>query len=76
MTTSILPTENKPIKIDPDGATALEKLIKPWLGTEHESAVYAAVRDVYSSGVQGSFAQIFGPDGYYAEAIAEAVAGE
>lgn len=72
MTTTILPTEDRPIQLDPDAAAALEKLIKPHLGTKHETAVYAAVRRVYRSGLTGSFSAMFGADGYYAEAIKEA----
>lgn len=69
MTTSALPTEPRPIRIDPELGERLEEILKPLNGKQREAAD-AAVMEVYQSGHTGSFAELVE---LYESAIAEAV---
>lgn len=55
--TSKLPTITRPIPIDSDMAAALERRLAPLSGKRLELA-QSAVRKVYGSGFQGSFADL------------------
>ena len=54
---SKLPTVTRPIAMDPDMAAALERRLAPLSGKSLERA-QAAVRRVYTGGVQGSFSDL------------------
>lgn len=69
MTTSALPTEKRPIRMDPELAAEVEKLLKPLKGKEREAADEAVMK-VYQSGVSGSFGEILEA---YQAAVEEAV---
>lgn len=69
MTTSTLPTEPRPIRIDPELGERIEKLLKPLTG-DRRKAADAAVMEVYQSGHTGSFTELLE---LYESAIAEAV---
>lgn len=69
MTTSALPTEPRPIRMDPELGERIEKLLKPLEGKERKAAD-AAVMKVYQSGHTGNFAELVER---YEMAIAEAV---
>lgn len=69
MTTSTLPTEPRPIRMDPELGERVEKILKPLKGKEREAAD-AAVMAVYQSGHTGSFSELLER---YKSAIAEAV---
>lgn len=65
-----LPTEQRPIRMDPELSERVEKLLEPLAGDDLERA-HAAVMKVYHSGRSGSFDEILG---HYRTAIEEAVA--
>jgi hypothetical protein len=65
-----IPTETRPIRIDPEMAERLEAILEPLEGKARKAAD-AAVMSVYHSGVVGSFGELLER---YSEAIAEAVA--
>lgn len=68
---SKLPSEDRPMRIDPDLAAALEKALAPYSGERLEKA-QAAVREVRSSAAVGTFGEVLDR---YRSAIREAVAG-
>lgn len=70
MSTSTLPTEQRPIRLDPELSAEIEKCIKP-LAAKERGAAQAAVMEVYNSGHTGSFGELLE---LYRDAIAEAVA--
>jgi hypothetical protein len=55
--TSKLPTNSRPIILDPDLAAAIERTLEPYNGKALEKA-QAAVRKVATSNVQGPFDQV------------------
>lgn len=67
--TSKLPKDDKPIRLDPDLAKALEDLLKPYKGEKLERA-QQAVLHVRASGVTGQWADLIA---HYDAAIKEAV---
>lgn len=69
MTTTKLPSEPRPIRMDPELAEAVDEIIKPLKGKDLEAA-QAAVMDVYRSNASGKFAELLEN---YREAIEEAV---
>jgi hypothetical protein len=69
MTTSALPSETRPIRMDPELAVEIEKILKPLKGDDLERG-RAAVMVVYRSSASGSFGQILEA---YRTAIEEAV---
>lgn len=69
MTTAALPTENRPIRLDPELSEEISKLLKPLKGRDREVAD-EAVMQVYRSSVMGSFGEILEA---YRTAIEEAV---
>lgn len=66
---SKLPTEDRPLRIDPDLAAVIEKELEPLEGEDLEKG-QAAVRTVLKSSTQGTFATIADA---YRTAIREAV---
>lgn len=60
-----LPTITRPLKMEPDMSAALERRLAPLNGKRLERA-QEAIRKVYNSGFQGSFAQLLAK---YDEAI-------
>ena len=69
MTTTSLPKENRPVRMDPDLQAAVEGLLEPYKGDELELA-QEAVMSVYRSPVQGVFSKLVKR---YEAAILEAV---
>lgn len=69
MMTSTLPTEDRPIRMAPDLAEEVEKLLEPLTGEDQEKG-RDAVMQVYHSSVSGSFGTIVEA---YRTAIEEAV---
>lgn len=69
MKSTALPTEPKPIRMDPELANEVDKILKPLKGADLERA-HEAVMKVYHSTTSGSFEQIFEA---YRSAIEEAV---
>lgn len=67
--TTALPTEDRPIQLDPELSSKVEEMLKPYSGRKLEAA-RAAVLKVYKSGFAGSFGAILGK---YETAIEEAV---
>ena len=70
--TSKLPTNERPIILDPDLAAAVEDLLQPYTGKNLERA-QAAVRKVASGATQGTFSDLVAA---YAAAIKGAVGGK
>lgn len=68
---SNLPTEDRPLRMDPDLTAAVEKILKPYKGADLEKA-RAAVMTVYRSGASGLFADLVEQ---YRVAVNEAVEG-
>lgn len=52
-----LPTEQRPIRMDPELAEQVDALLKPFSGEKLDRA-QAAVMKVYESGATGSFGEI------------------
>lgn len=71
MTTTKLPTEERPIRMDPELQEQVEKILKGYSGKKLESA-QEAVRKVYAGGATGSFHEIVDT---YRGAVQEAVKG-
>ncbi len=69
MSTAALPTEPQPIRLDPELADRIGKMLKPLKGEQLEAG-QAAVMKVYRSGFAGSFGELVER---YKAAIAEAV---
>ncbi|MFW6331496.1 MAG: hypothetical protein ACOC3J_07210 [Gemmatimonadota bacterium] len=69
---SKLPTEHRPIRMDPELATAVEAALEPYSGKDLEKA-QKAVLGVYQSANPGSHADLVEQ---YSAAIAEAVEGK
>lgn len=69
MTTTLLPQETRPIRMDPDLSKAIEGLLEPYSGKELEIA-QAAVVEVYHSALAGVFGDLVKA---YEKAIREAV---
>lgn len=67
-----LPTEQRPIRMDPELSERVEKILDRYSGSDLEKA-QAAVMKVYHSGFAGSFGQLVER---YDEAVREAVEGE
>lgn len=70
--TSKLPTNERPIILDPDLAAAVEDLLRPYNGQRLERA-QAAVRKVASGATQGTFSDLVDT---YAAAIKGVVGGK
>ncbi len=69
MTTTAIPQETRPIRMDPNLAEAVEKLLEPYSGHELDLA-QAAVVEVYHSSAVGVFSKLVKR---YKAAILEAV---
>ncbi len=69
-TTTTIPQETRPLRMDPDLTAAVEKLLEPYKGDELEAA-QAAVVEVYHSSTSGVFRKLVEA---YESAILEAVA--
>ena len=59
MSDSKLPTERRPIRMDPELTEAVEELLEPYDGDELELAQSAVMR-VYHSASGGSYAELVG----------------
>ena len=70
MTSTTIPQETRPIRMDPDLNAAVEKLLEPYGGNDLELA-QAAVVSVYHSSATGVFSELVER---YEAAILEAVA--
>jgi hypothetical protein len=69
-TLSKLPTITRAIKMEPDMAAAIERKLAPLSGQRLQRA-QDAVRRVYNSGFQGSFAQLLAKYETAIEAVAK-----
>lgn len=65
-----LPTEDRPVRMDPDLAARIEVVLKNYSGKDLEKA-QAAIRQVHQSGISGSFSTLVRT---YESAIKDAVA--
>ena len=72
MTTTAIPQETRPIRMDPDLTKAVEALLDPYSGADLELA-QAAVVEVYHSSLAGVFGDVVKA---YDAAIREAVVGD
>lgn len=70
-TQTALPTEDRPIRMDPELAERVEEMLANFKGKEREKA-QAAVKRVYDSSVTGRFHELVEA---YEAAILEAVTG-